>query len=84
VDTIEVSPKISWGPSLLGGSTEYGYAGTVQVWSISYAGQHRWALYCSLPGIKRNVTVESQDAAKARAEKQLKAFLGLLGKDRAA
>lgn len=82
MDTIEVTPVITWGPSDFGGPSIYGYAGKVRLWSISYVGQDRYSLRCGLPGIKDNVIVADQDKGKKRAERQLTAFLKLLGQER--
>lgn len=81
MDTVEVTPKITWGPSVLGGSL-YGYAGKAQVWQLGWSGKDRYSLRCKLPGVKEHVYVASEEEGKARAERQLAAFLRIIGEER--
>lgn len=57
---------------------EWGWLGKVCVWAVFYGTGRQptpYVLTCALPGIKDRVEVESVEAGKARAERQLDAFL---------
>lgn len=66
-------------------SGESGYLGEITVWSIGYNGIRRsddpnhYTLWCSLPGVKDHVGVESPEAGKERAERQLQSWLKRTG-----
>ena len=72
-------PQIEW---VQGNHTTTGSLGGISIWSISWHTRRDspdWVLRCTLPGIRQIAECATTDEAKARAQRQLAAFLKKIG-----